>query len=131
MKLTIQLSELEAEAFRRLAQRLKAAPERILRAQAQMAIGATYPEGSLHFRLVEAAGDTDTPIGVADIEERAELIDAKVVGRMLNLSPLTVVRRSNRPGDPLRRARARIGKQRPVQFWRSAIEEMKREELAR
>lgn len=60
------------------------------------------------------------------LDQRDELMDISEVCRRLNLSVWTVRRRSRDPHDPLRRAKSKIGKQKPMQFVRSRIEQLER-----
>lgn len=55
-----------------------------------------------------------------------ELMSAAEVGRKLRISIWTVRRRARTPGDPLRLAKSRLGKIKPMQFHRSKIEELER-----
>lgn len=56
-----------------------------------------------------------------------ELMDIREAGRMLRLSVWTMRRRSRKAGDPIRLAKSRVGKQKPMQFIRSRIEQLERE----
>jgi hypothetical protein len=59
------------------------------------------------------------------------LIDTEEVARRLKLSVLTVRRRARTPGDPLRRARSRIGPQKPMHFHADRIVMIEREGFAK
>lgn len=60
----------------------------------------------------------------------SELMDIKEVAARLKLSVRSVRRRLKTPGHPLRKARSRIGKLCPIQFVRSAVEQIEREQRA-
>ena len=55
------------------------------------------------------------------IAVECELIAVDEVARMLKVSVHTVRRRARTAGDPLFRARSRVGCQKPMHFRRSAI----------
>lgn len=76
-------------------------------------------ERDLHGHLVTA--DSPQYVGQTD-----ELIDIHEVCRRLKISIWTARRRSRRRGDPLRLAKSRIGKQKPMHFSRSQIEQLSR-----
>lgn len=56
-----------------------------------------------------------------------ELMPISEVCERLKVSVWTVRRHAGRKGDPLRLARSRVGKQKPMHFLRSRIEQMERE----
>ena len=66
----------------------------------------------------------DTPQTVNGTDE---LMPISEVCTKLNISVWTARRRAGKKGDPLRLARSRIGKQKPMHFLRSRIEQMERE----
>ena len=68
---------------------------------------------------------SDSPDSLASPDD--ELLCIREVARRLKLSVWTVRRRSRTPGDPLRLARSRVGKQKPMHFLRSRIERFERE----
>lgn len=51
-----------------------------------------------------------------------DLIDITEAGRILRVSVWTMRRRARKAGDPVRLAKSRIGKQKPMHFHRSRIE---------
>lgn len=65
----------------------------------------------------------DTPTG-----SQGDLISIAEVCQKLKISVWTARRRAGKKGHPLRLARSRIGKQKPMHFLRSRIEQMERGE---
>lgn len=66
----------------------------------------------------------DTPETVDEVDE---LMPISAVCSKLKISIWTARRRAGQKGDPLRLARSRVGKQKPMHFLRSRIEQMERE----
>lgn len=81
-------------------------------------------------RDIEAAsagGGVQPAAPVVAITDGDDLIDTREVAKILRVSVFTVRRRAATKGDPLRKARSRLGKQRPMQFHLSKIRELERE----
>ena len=72
--------------------------------------------------LKRVTKDTSTALDHGD-----ELMPISDVCTKLKISVWTARRRAGQKGDPLRLARSRVGKQKPMHFLRSRIEQMERE----
>ncbi len=68
--------------------------------------------------------------GSAPPVEPGELISIREAAALLCCSVWTIRRRVNTPGDPLRAARTRMGKQKPMHFLRSQLTLIEREASA-
>jgi hypothetical protein len=58
--------------------------------------------------------------------ESSDLIDTAETARLLRISIWTLRRRARKKNDPVRLAKSRLGKQKPMQFHRSKIEMIER-----
>lgn len=83
-------------------------------------------ERDLLERRLQPVADSRTFLTPAAAAFEDEIIPITEVARRLRISVFTVRRRAGRRGDPLRLARSRIGKQRPMHFRLSKIREMER-----
>ena len=61
------------------------------------------------------------------VDPKDDLMPIEEVCKVLKISVWTARRRAGKTGDPLRAARSRVGKQKPMHFHRSVIEKMERE----
>ena len=85
--------------------------------------GAVNPSG-------ETRPDQQSPPAAVGPLNLHELIPIREAAARLHCSVWTIRRRVNTPGDPLRAARSRIGKQKPMHFLRSKLTLIEREASA-
>ena len=134
MTVSIPLSGPELAAVVELSRRLCASPASVVKATIQNALGVGFDSDSLNYRLMDAANELtiepdwhDTERGESTfVDQTSAVIETHDVAALLGLSQLTVQRRARKVGDPIRLARCRNGRKRPIQFERSKIESLLR-----
>jgi predicted CopG family antitoxin len=69
----------------------------------------------------------DAALVIERSHPESDTISTEQVAEMLNLSVSMIRKRQRNPKDPLRRARSRLGKKKPMQFSLSKILQLQRE----
>lgn len=134
----------EQFGYQRLSTDMPAKSSKKLKRKASITKGISFDEplyrATLHQAQIESRSfafivrraiqrDLDAAKTARDIvapQSQDELMDIHEVGQKLRLSVWTVRRRARKRGDPLRAAKSRLGKQKPMQFIRSKIEDLER-----
>lgn len=138
MMIQLELTQEEADGIASLATVLETTPDKVAKALIRNALGFGFKPGSMSDRLhdfcpemsegVLPGVEPDHTVWNTQSEDTFHpLISINEVAQRLRLSISMIRKRQRNPMDPLRRARSRLGKKRPMQFDRAKIVALERQ----